>query len=235
VSQVSWTVATVMTRKVVSVQPTTPYKELVRLMAEHGVSALPVVDVTDAEGRLAGIVSEADLLLKTEHRGHEPHALTQPSSPEARARGRTAAALMSAPVITVHPEATLTEAARLMYQHGVKRLPVVDADGRLVGIVSRADLLKAFLRSDESIRHELQTQILEPIGVAGSVRASAEEGLVTLEGEVESRLLAHLLARLVQGVDGVVGVNSQLTYRRNDLDPEDLPRLLGTQAAHWSR
>src|SRR5579875_3562745 len=148
-------------------------------------------------------------------------------SPEARARGRTAAALMSAPVITVHPEATLTEAARLMYQHGVKRLPVVDAHGRLVGIVSRADLLKAFLRSDESIRHELQTQILEPIGVAGSVRASAEEGLVTLEGEVESRLLAHLLARLVQGVDGVVGVNSQLTYRRNDLDPEDLPRLLG--------
>ncbi|HZV49297.1 MAG TPA: CBS domain-containing protein [Candidatus Dormibacteraeota bacterium] len=231
----SWTVATVMTSKVVSVQPTTPYKELVRLITEKGISALPVVDVTDAEGRLVGIVSEADLLLKQEHRGREPHPLTRPRGPEARARGRTAAALMSTPVITTHPEATLTEAARLMHQHGVKRLPVVDAHGRLVGIVSRADLLKAFLRSDESIRHELQTEILEPIGVTGSVRASVQDGLVTLEGEVESRLLAHLLSRLAQGVEGVIGVDSRLSYRRDDLDPEHLPRLLGTQAAHWSR
>src|SRR5579875_2986952 len=224
-----------MTRKVVSVQPTTPYHELVRLMSEHRISALPVVDVTDAEGRLVGIVSEADLLLKTEHRGHHPHPLAQPRGPEARAQGRTAAAIMSTPVITIPPEATLTEAARLMHQHHVKRLPVVDANRRLLGIVSRADLLQAFLRSDESIRHEIQTEILDPIGVAGSVRASVENGLVTLEGEVESPLLAHLLSRLAQGVEGVVGVNSRLSSRRNDPDPHHLAHLLGTQAAHWSR
>ncbi len=88
---------------------------------------------------------------------------------------------------------------------------------------------------DQQPPRPFRTQPIRPIGVAGSVRASVENGLVTLEGEVESPLLAHLLSRLAQGVEGVVGVNSRLSSRRNDPDPHHLAHLLGTQAAHWSR
>ncbi len=210
----------VMTRTVVTVRDDAPFKEIVRLMDDYRVSALPVVD---ERGRLLGVVSEADLLLKE---GREPDAEVHRRSFEgrrqrqerAKADATAAGALMTAPAIAVSPRASVGEAARIMHRRGVKRLPVVDEDGAVLGIVSRRDLLHVFLRDDEEIRRE----VLE--GVVGgtlwiepdTVGVSVHEGVVTLRGELERRSLCSILVGLVQGVDGVVGVRDMLTYRLDD-------------------
>lgn len=212
----SWNVAAVMTRQVVTVLPQATYKEVVERMTAHCVSAVPVVD---ADRRLQGIISEADVLLKEERPPHRPGGpLLDPHGEAARAEARTAAALMTAPAITVRPETTLREAARLMHHRHVKRLPVVDGDGRLVGIVSRADLLLPFLREDQSIEGEVRDQVVHETLMLDpdSVTVTVQGGVVRLEGEVESRSLAGILARLVSGVEGVVGVDSRLTWRLDD-------------------
>ena len=212
----SWNVASVMTADVVTVSPGALYKEVIERLRERRVSAVPVVD---SERRVIGVVSEADLLLKEERRGHEPGgALVHPHGDAAKAEARNAAALMSAPAVTVRPEATLTEAARLMHSQHVKRLPVVDGEGRLVGIVSRADLLLVFLRSDDSIGREiredllLHTLVIDP----ATVRVAVDDGVVQLDGEVETRSLALILTRLVKAVEGVVAVESRLRWRVDD-------------------
>jgi CBS-domain-containing membrane protein len=212
----SWNVASVMTTDVVTVGPQTSYKEVVERLRDRRVSAVPVVD---AERRVVGIVSEADLLLKEERPDARPGGpLADPHGDAAKALARNAAALMTAPVVTARPEATLTEVARLMHRKHVKRLPVVDPDGRLVGIVSRADLLQVFLRSDESIAHEVredvlhQTLVIDPMAVTVAVA----DGVVRLDGEVETRSLALITARLVRAVEGVVAVESRLRWRVDD-------------------
>ena len=150
----SWNVASVMTTDVVTIAPGSVYKEVVERLRERRVSAAPVVD---AERHVIGVVSEADLLLKEERPDGAPGGpLLHPHGDAAKAEARNAAALMTAPAVTVTPQTTLTEAARLMHRRHVKRLPVVDDEGRLVGIVSRADLLHLFLRSDESIAREVR-------------------------------------------------------------------------------
>ena len=211
----SWNVASVMTADVVTVTPGAPYKEVIERLRERRVSAAPVVD---SERHVIGVVSEADLLLKEERPDQEPGgALVHPHD-AAKAEARNAAALMSAPAVTVRPEATLTEAARLMHRRHVKRLPVVDNEGRLVGIVSRADLLLVFLRSDDSIGREiredvlLHTLVIDP----AAVRVAVDDGVVQLDGEVETRSLALILTRLVEAVDGVVAVESRLRWRLDD-------------------
>ncbi|HXM55352.1 MAG TPA: CBS domain-containing protein [Candidatus Dormibacteraeota bacterium] len=223
----SWTVGSVMTRDVVSVSPGAPYKDVAGKLREHRVSAVPVVD---ANQRVLGIVSEADLLLKEERPPHRPGGpLVHPYDDEARAMARNAAALMTAPVVTVRPEATLTEAARLMHRQHVKRLPVVDARGALVGIVSRADLLRVFLRSDESIAAEVRDHVLagtlaiEP----DEVQVGVDDGVVRLEGQLETRGLVRILVRLVAAVEGVVGVDDRLRWRLGDtaIGPGDGPRV----------
>jgi len=221
-----WKVESVMTPKVFAVRPETPFKEVVQLIEANGISAVPVVDVTDADGRVVGIVSEADLMLKDEYEG-EGRSGMRYSYAEVVTAGRDAAAFMTRPVITTRPGASLAEAARLMHRGGVKRLPVVDEAGRLLGIVSRGDLLKAFLRSDESIRREVQedlmlrTLVLEP----GTVTVGVADGVVSLGGELESRSLAAILVRLARGVQGVVDVEDHLTYRLDDthLGPDQPP------------
>lgn len=232
----SWTVRSVMTEKVVAVRPQMPYKEMVALMSERGVSALPVVDVTDSDGRVVGIVSDADLLIKEERPPHRPGgALVRPGGAEARAKARDAEALMTAPVLTVRPEATLTEAARTMHRSGFKRLPVVDEHGRLVGIVSRSDLLKPFLRSDESIHREVVEDVMRDTlaieGAAADVRV--DEGVVTLDGELETRGLAALLVRLVGRIEGVVAVDDRLRWRLDEshLRPDVSPLALRFSAS----
>src|SRR6266568_810005 len=158
---ISRTVRNVMTREVVTVSEQAPFTELVRLMAVHKLSALPVVD---GDGQVVGIVSEADLLRKEEYQDERdaPHWLERRRERVARSKaaGRTAAEVMSTPVITVDPEATVPMAARLLARHGIKRLPVVDDQDRLVGIVSRADLLRLFLRDDEAIHREILDEVL---------------------------------------------------------------------------
>jgi CBS-domain-containing membrane protein len=221
------TVRDVMTSTVVTVVDSAPFKEIVRLMQVHGVSALPVVD---AEGRLAGIVSEADLLPKEASETDGEHHLFGPRRKRAdKAGGLVAAQLMSAPVVAVGPDATLREAARLILERKVKRLPVVDDGGRIIGIVSRADLLKVFLRPDNEILDEvtksvlLRTLWLEP----DTVKATVREGVVRLDGVVEQRSMLPLVVGLVKGVDGVIGVDSHLGYQVDDTARPGLPLTWG--------
>lgn len=213
----SWIVASVMTRDVETVPMQAPFKDIVTRMRRRGVSALPV---TDEGGRVVGIVSEADLLLKEERPASGPGGpLMDPGGPAAKAEGRTAAALMSRPVVTTRPEATLSEAARVLHSKGLKRLPVVDEDGRLVGIVSRVDLLQPFVRSDASIEREVREDLLDTtLGLRRhAIAVSVEDGVVRLEGELETRSLARILARLVQGMEGVVSVDERLRWRTDDI------------------
>jgi CBS domain-containing protein len=145
----------VMTRDVACAHGDTPYKELVRLLAGRRVSALPVVD---DRGRVLGIVSEADLLPRPEQSARPVARLLSARRrrrERARAEATVAAELMTRPAVTVDPLAAVTEAARRMHRAGVKRLPVVDVVGRLVGFVSRVDLLSSFLRPDEELRREI--------------------------------------------------------------------------------
>ena len=208
-------VADVMTPGVVTVTPDTPFKQVGELMAGHRISAVPVVD---AGGAVIGVVSEADLMLKSEAPEGEPGGWGRESRERrAKTHAQTAEGLMTAPAITVEPGTPLAAAARLMRKQGVKRLPVVDA-GRLVGILSRADVLKSYLRSDDDIRNDVVEGVIkgsmwmdpEDIDVA------VEDGLVRLQGEVERRSEVDILGTLVLGVEGVVAVELDLTFRFDD-------------------
>ncbi|SEF17522.1 CBS domain-containing protein [Streptomyces sp. Ag109_O5-10] len=215
------TVEELMTRPVVRARRDTEFKELVRLLAENDVTAVPVVD--DLE-RPMGVVSEADLLRKSADQA-DPSGRTPVPDLEAweraKAEGARAEELMSAPAVCARPEWSVVEAARLMETQHVKRLPVVDEVDRLLGIVSRGDLLRVFLRGDEAIREEITRELLhrtlglEPADVAVEVR----EGRVELSGTVEYRSLVPVVEQLCRGVDGVVSVAGKLAWRRDDARP----------------
>lgn len=212
----SWNVAAVMTTQVVTVGPDSLYKDVVERLRTRKVSAVPVVD---SEDRVIGVVSEADLLVKEERPDGGPGGpLLHPHGDAAKALARNAAALMTAPAVTVGPEATLTEAARLMHRKHVKRLPVVDAHGRLLGIVSRSDLLQPYMRTDVAIREEVRVDVIQHTLAMdpASVVITATDGVVRLEGQVERKSLAPITARLVQGVEGVVAVENRLTWKWDD-------------------
>jgi CBS domain-containing protein len=207
------TVADVMTRDVVTATPETTFKQLDQLMAEHRISAVPVVDT---DGVPVGVVSEADLLLKAEGRegsGWSPGSHQRDS----KAHAQTAGGLMSSPVLTIDPDAPLAAAARLMRKGSVKRLPVVD-DGRLVGIVSRADVLKSYLRSDADILDD----VVEGVIVGSmwldprTIDVEVDDGVVRMGGEVDRRSDVDILGRLTLGVEGVIGVESSVTFRFDD-------------------
>ncbi|MEU3744145.1 MULTISPECIES: CBS domain-containing protein [Streptomyces] len=192
------TVDDVMTHAVVSARLDAPVKEIVRSMRRWGVSAVPVLS---AEGRVVGVVSEADVLGKV------------PGEARDAAASVTAGSLMSAPPVTVPRGATIAGAARLMAQGRLKRLPVVDADGRPVGVVSRGDLLKIYLRSDaelaEDVRHELLTHLIPEGDAALTVRV--EDGAVTLAGRLPPSVPADLALRLTRAVPGVVAATAEFT------------------------
>jgi CBS domain-containing protein len=207
----SWIVGDVMTRDVVTVPPSAAYGTCVRLMRMHGVGALPVVE----GGRLAGIVTLTDLVLKArrpsvrERYEHQPNGLTPGAG--------TAAALMTRHVVTAHPDTPLSAAVRQLVQHRINRLPVIDGEGRLAGIVSRSDVLRMFLRSDVSIRKEVNNAVAGDMPFIGKGRiwADVTDGVVTLDGEVEPGTLTDVLLRLVASVPGVVGVKNRLKVRRS--------------------
>ncbi|WP_439946011.1 CBS domain-containing protein [Streptomyces sp. BBFR109] len=217
-----YTVSDVMTGTVVALAGGAEFKEIVRTMRQWGVSAMPVLD---EQGRVIGVVSEADLLHKEEFRDTDARPSGPGRSADAvKARAATARELATVPAVTVPADATLARAARLMARHGVKRLPVVDQEGRLKGIVSRSDLLKVFLRPDEDIAEEVRRQI-----VAGrfpvpfdAVDVEVREGVVTLTGHVADTSLVPLAVRLVSSVEGVVDVRSAIggPRRRPVLEPD---------------
>ncbi|MEV0306722.1 CBS domain-containing protein [Nonomuraea fuscirosea] len=217
------TVADVMTDKVVAVSAATPFKEIAETLISGGISAVPV---TDDDNHVLGMVSEADLLRKEEFReqyyreAYRPPLRARLRHPKGRqkAEGDTAAELMTTPAVTVSPKASAVEAARLMDGHGVKRLAVVDYDGRLVGIVSRRDLVKLFLRGDEAIAAEVRDDVLDrSLWVdTGDVRVDVRQGVVTLSGRMERRTEAAIAVRMVGRVNGVVDVVDRLTWKTDD-------------------
>ncbi|MEU6549177.1 CBS domain-containing protein [Streptomyces sp. NPDC046915] len=207
-----YTVSDVMTHTVVAVGRDAPFKDIVQLMDEWKVSALPVLE---GEGRVVGVVSEADLLPKEEFRDSDPDRFTQRRRLDdlAKAGALCAGELMSAPAVTVHARAPLAEAARIMARRKVKRLPVINDEGLLEGVVSRSDLLKVFLRGEEDIADEVRREVvdrlfpapLEPIGVR------VHDGVVTLTGRIRDSSLVPVAARMVRAVEGVVDVECDLS------------------------
>ncbi|MFI8371913.1 CBS domain-containing protein [Streptomyces sp. NPDC085466] len=207
-----FSVADVMTKKVVAVRPDASFKEIVTAMERWKVTALPVLE---GEGRVVGVVSEADLLLKEEFHDHRLGMVEQLRRRDATAKAGSdrAAELMTTPAVTVRPEASLPRAARLMATHRVKRLPVVDADGMILGVVSRSDLLKVFLRSDEELADEVRRDVvghLFPLS-RDRIEVRVDAGVVTLTGDVRDSTLIPLAERLARAVEGVVDVRCALT------------------------
>ncbi len=210
------TVRDLMTTRVVSMRKGASFREMAAALREHRVSAFPVVD---ADGEVIGVVSEADMLTK-EALGSEPQGMPGMITgllrhrEHAKARGITAGDLMSSPAVTVAPEDTVERAAKLMYTRKVKRLPVVDADAHLVGIISRVDVLAIFDRSDEELRTEIRDHVIcdafliDP-AVFGVI---VNDGVVTLEGKPETSDVGHDLVDRTRHVPGVVAVRDRLSY-----------------------
>ncbi|MGW8378191.1 CBS domain-containing protein [Streptomyces sp. ODS28] len=204
------TVNDVMTHTVIAVGRHAAFKEIVRTMEQWKVSALPVLA---GDGRVIGVVSEADLLHKEEFHDREPERIETNRRLAAlgKSGGMTAWELMTAPAVCVHADAALPEAARIMALQEVKRLPVVNDEGALEGIVSRSDLLKVFLRGDDELAHEVREHLhrlfpgpLDPLDV------TVEEGVVTVTGVVRDASFIPVAGRLIRGVEGVVGVHCRL-------------------------
>ncbi|UUY51194.1 CBS domain-containing protein [Streptomyces yangpuensis] len=201
-----YTVSDVMTHTAIAIGREASYKEIVELLHEWKVSAVPVLE---GEGRVVGVVSEADLLPKEEFRREEPR-LPEQLDEASKAGGVLAEDLMSAPAITIHPDATTAEAARIMAHQHVKRLPVVNRLGMLEGVVSRSDLLKVFLRPDEELAEEIRQAVLTDLAPGtASLDFSVQDGVVTLRDPVPERAPVPLLARAIRAVEGVVDVRPE--------------------------
>ncbi|MGR6998251.1 CBS domain-containing protein [Yinghuangia aomiensis] len=209
-----------MTTDVVSVGPGAPFKEIVGLLRRHRIAAVPVVD----GGKVVGVVSESDLLRKeADQAGPAPFPLqviTRRAVRAARAKAEAATAdsLMTAPAVVVESGATVAEAARLMERHHVRHLPVVDSDGHIRGIVSRGDLLRVFLRTDELIRDEIRDEVIrDELWIdPKTVDVSVTDGIVDLAGEVARKSMISILVRMCRGVDGVIQVREHMTYALDD-------------------
>ncbi|TPQ17740.1 CBS domain-containing protein [Streptomyces sporangiiformans] len=205
-------VSDVMTHTVAAIGRGATFKEIVRMMHDWKVSALPVLE---GEGRVVGVVSEADLLPKEEFRDSDPdrHTQLRRLADLAKAGAVTAGELMTSPALTVRADATLSHAARTLAHAKVKRLPVVDELGMLQGIVSRADLLKVFLRDDEEIAEEVRREVVSYLFPAptSAVRVAVRDGVVKLGGRVRDTSLVPVAARLVRAVEGVVDVEFDLS------------------------
>ncbi|HET6352677.1 CBS domain-containing protein [Streptomyces sp.] len=192
-------VADLMSPTAVSVQRGTPFKEIARLLDEYGITAVPVIDDNE---RPVGVVSEADLLRKR----------------TSRDTSSVAEELMSSPAIVAQPGWSVVRAARVMEKKRIKRLPVVDESGRLVGVISRSDLLQLFLRRDRAIQEEiLEDVVTHTLGMPPSaLTVEVADGRVTLSGTVARKSLIPITLRLCESVDGVVDVIDRLAYDADD-------------------
>jgi CBS domain-containing protein len=206
----------VMTTQVIWVEQDTPFAAIASALRQHRASAFPVLNEA---GEVIGVVSESDLLNKMALGGGEDHmpgmigGILRHKQLE-KARGVTAAELMTAPPVTVSPEDTIEHAARLMYMRGVKRLPVVGVDGHLAGIVSRSDVLAIYGRSDAEIAEDIRTSVLstEEPAVPGAFDVAVTEGVATLVGRPQTREQGHEIAFRTRHIQGVVAVRDRLEY-----------------------
>lgn len=213
----------VMATDVITVDPTTPFREIVARLTTHRVGSVPVVG---ARGRVLGVVSEADLLLTHDHRRRWWHrwasAIVRPRSGRT-AEAKVAGGLMT-PAVSVSPTATVAKAARRMLDASAKRLPVVDETGRLVGSVGRADVLNAFIRPDLAIQLEIMEEVIARDFIMNPhrFRVDVDDGVVVIQGRMERRSLIPLLVRAVEDVDGVVRAECRLTFDVDDQTQQDI-------------
>ncbi len=206
----------VMTTRVIWVKKSASFRQMATALREHRISAFPVVD---DDGKVIGVVSEADLLTK-EALGIDPDGMPGMITgllrrkEHAKARGITAGDLMTSPPVTVAPEDTVEHAGRLMFTRKVKRLPVVDADAHLVGIISRADVLAVFDRTDEEIRIQIAESIIRDglLTDPDTFGVIVKDGIVTLAGKPETSDVGHELVHRTRHVRGVVAVRDRLIY-----------------------
>jgi CBS domain-containing protein len=207
-------VSDIMTMKVFTATRDMPLRLAATRLLEYGISGMPVVDGE----RLIGVISETDILFKERsapvreglvdwlvHYGEDP--------PDAKLLARTVGDAMTAPAVTIGPRKLVSEAAELMLELGIDRLPVVDGD-ELVGIVTRADLVRAFTRTDKEIEQEIRDEVIfHTLWVSPSrLRVQVDDGLVSLEGEVDNETLAEQIVHFVQRVPGVVSVEPRLVW-----------------------
>lgn len=213
------TVSSLMTREVISADIESSFKELVQLLEDNKISALPVLD----GGYPVGVVSEADLMPKEEFRGGtgEAPGLFAGRATKHRweqAAGLTAKDVMTSPVRSVSPDTTASAAARELAEAGVRRLFVIDGDGALVGVLSRRDLLKLYLREDGELRTTIRDEIfgrtlwVDP----DTVDVEVTDGVVTLQGQLERQSEIDIADHLVRALPGVVDVQNRLRPEWND-------------------
>jgi CBS domain-containing protein len=214
-----------MTSHVISVRPTTPIREVARLLIDHRISGMPVIDES---GGVIGVVSEGDLVAKEqdpESLERRPLARIFGDSLETRAElsrllALTAGDAMTAPAITIASDALIAEAATAMTRRRVKRLPVVDGE-KLVGVITRADIVRAFARPDDELAHAISEDVLyrtiwlDP----DAFDVHVADGKVRIRGRVERRSEADMIERFASLVPGVVSVSSDVTWRLDDGDP----------------
>jgi CBS domain-containing protein len=206
----------VMTSHVVTVRPGTTYRAMAAMFRQHRVSGFPVVG---DDGKVAGVVSETDLIAEAA----EPVPGAHPAPRDWRHHRRlppgqaTAADLMTHPAVTIGPDAQVRDAARLMHSLRLQRLPVVDPGGRLVGVVSRSDVLGVFRRPDEEIRREVTQDVIADgfFTDPGRFTVTVHEGIVTLEGAPGSSVLGASIVDQVGQLEGVVAVRDRFTYSRH--------------------
>ena len=210
----------VMTKEVTTVAPSTSLRDVAAIMSERGISGLPVVRQGDD---IVGVVSEADILMRERTPGAKREGVLarllgpRDGEIETKLDARTAADAMTTPAITVDPSTPIPRAAALMIERRVNRLPVVEK-GALVGIVTRADLVRAFTRDDAEIRREIEDDVVvKQLWIApGTVAVTVSGGEVGLRGTVEKRSLADLLTTIVERVPGVVSVASEVSWQEDD-------------------
>jgi len=216
----------VMTTQVVWVEHDTPYAAIAAALRQFRVSAFPVLGDS---GEVIGVVSESDLLAKLALEGGEgrmPGMITGilHQHEMEKARGITAEDLMTSPAATVSPDDTVEHAARLMYVRRVKRLPVIDEDNHLAGIVSRADVLAVYGRADVEIGEEIRNDIAvcESSAEADRFDVAVADGIVTLTGRPRTCTQGHDIVRRARHVQGVVAVRDRLDYPPAGPDPFDV-------------
>lgn len=212
----SATVKDVMSTHVIAVREMASFKEIATRLREQRVSAFPVID---DDNKVIGVVSEADLLTKEALEGTVPRTLLSLTRQRVRSQVNavTAADLMTKPAVTIGPGEPVTNAARLMFDKRVKRLPVTDDDGRLIGIVTRSDVLSVYSRPDADIQREITQDLILCTFLCDPDRftVTVKDGIVTIEGTPETASVGYDIIDAIRHMEGVVAVRDQLSYPPN--------------------
>lgn len=212
----------IMTIDVLMVSPEDSLKAAARMMVEAGVSGLPVVD---NDGRLVGMITEADFLEREADRSDRRLLDALMHKPDTVVEAETVGEVMSTHPVVIYPEASVTEAARVMSHHHVKRLPVVNDEGMLQGIVSRGDVVTVFTRPDDVIEDEIREDLINRVLLldADTLEVEVTEGVVVLAGQLPTRTDKRLLEEMVRRVDGVVKLESDVSFELDDTQPAEKP------------